>query len=161
MTLRPWMKVTLGLAAVAIVCIIALAGTASYFVWRSFDRHVAPEAAALREIDAIRSRFGARPPLVEIVDPRRMDVRINRLAGAGGTGVTTLHVVNWKAEDGEVVRTEVPVWLLRFSSINILSTLGLTPSQIRLTVDDIQRYGPGIVVDYNRPGEFRLLLWVD
>ena len=161
MTMRPWMKVTLGAAAIAIACIVALAGTASYFVWRSFERQAATEAAALREMDAIRTRFGARPPLVEITDPKQLDFRINRLASTDGARVATLHVVNWKAEDGEIVRTELPLWLMRFSSVNILSSLGLTPSQIRLTVDDIQRYGPGIVVDYNRAGTLRLLVWVD
>ena len=155
------MKVTLGLAAIAIACIVALAGTAGYFVWRSFDRQGATEATALREMEAIRTRFGARPPLVEVNDPARMDVRINRLASGDGSKVATLHVVNWKAEDGEIVRTELPLWLMRFSSINIFSTLGLTPSRIRLTVDDIERYGKGIVIDYHRPGTMRLLIWVD
>jgi hypothetical protein len=155
------MKVTLGLAAIAIACIVALAGTAGYFVWRSFERHGATEAAALREIDAVRARFGARPPLIEINDPKRMDVRINRLASTDGARVTTIHVVSWKAEDGEIVRTEMPIWLMRFSSVNILSQLGVTPAQIRLTVDDIQRYGPGVVVDYKQPEAVRVLVWVD
>jgi hypothetical protein len=155
------MKVTLGLAAIAIAAILALAGTAGYFVWRNFERQGATEAAAVREIETIRTRFGARPPLVEIKDPKRLDVRINRLASSGGSKVTTVHVFNWKGEDGEIARAEMPLWLMRFSSINILSKLGVAPSQVRLTVDDIQRYGPGIVVDYNQPGAIRVLVWVD
>ena len=74
-----------------------------------------------------------------------MDVRINRLASSDGARVTTLHIVSWKAEDGEIARTEVPLWLMRFSSINMLSHLGVVPSKIRLTVQDVERYGPGIV----------------
>jgi len=31
----------------------------------------------------------------------------------------------------------------------------------RLTVNDVERYGPGIVVDYGAPGAFRVLVWVD
>jgi hypothetical protein len=56
---------------------------------------------------------------------------------------------------------EVPLWLLRFSSVNILSQIGLAPEKLRLTVQDIERYGPGVVVDYNQPGAARLLMWVD
>jgi hypothetical protein len=50
---------------------------------------------------------------------------------------------------------------MRFSSVNILSQLGIAPAKFRLTVNDIERYGPGIVVDYDSPGAFRLLIWVD
>ena len=60
-----------------------------------------------------------------------------------------------------MVRTEVPLWLMRFSSVNILSQLGVAPERFRLTVSDIQRYGPGIVVDYGSRGTSRVLVWVD
>lgn len=159
--MRMWVKATIGVAAVAVACMVALAGTAGYFVLRSLEKQSAPEAAAVREIDAIRTRFGPRPPLLEIIDPRTMDVRINRLASSDGARVTTFHIVNWKAEDGEIVRTEVPVWLMRFSTFNVLSQLGVTPSKIRLTVQDVERYGPGIVIDYNQPGAARVLVWAD
>ena len=29
------------------------------------------------------------------------------------------------------------------------------------TVSDIERYGPGVVVDYGSAGEFRMLMWVE
>jgi hypothetical protein len=59
------------------------------------------------------------------------------------------------------MRADAPLWLLRFSSINVASRLGLAPDRFRLTVDDIQRYGPGIIADYGSPGKFRILVWVE
>lgn len=159
--MRTWVKATIGAAAVLTACIVALGGIAGYFVLKNLERRSAPEAAALHEIEIIRTRFGSRPPLIEIVDPRTADVRINRLASSNGARVTTFHVVNWKAEDGELVRTEMPVWLMRFSTVNVLSQLGVAPASLRLTVEDVERYGPGIVVDYNQPGKTRVLVWVD
>jgi hypothetical protein len=160
--MRTWIKATIGGAALVAVCILALGGTAGYYVFRSFEKTHASEAAAILEMDGIKARFGVRPPLVEIINPRSMDVRVNRLASSDdGARVQTVHVVNWKAEDGEVVRMEVPLWLMRFSSLNIFSQMGLAPEKIRLTVQDIERYGPGVVVDYNRPGATHLLVWVD
>jgi hypothetical protein len=50
---------------------------------------------------------------------------------------------------------------MRFSTVNILSQLGIAPAKFRLTVADIERYGPGILVDYGSRGAFRLLVWVD
>jgi hypothetical protein len=159
--MRTWIKATIAGAALVALGFLALAGTGGYYVFKSMQKTTATEAAAVREIEGIRARFGARPPLVEIINPRSMDVRFNRLASSDGARVQTIHVVNWKAEDGEVMRMEVPLWLLRFSSVNILSQIGLAPEKLRLTVQDIERYGPGVVVDYNQPGAARLLMWVD
>lgn len=56
---------------------------------------------------------------------------------------------------------EVPLWLMRFSTLNITSQLGIAPEKLRLTVGDVQRYGPGIIADYSAEGSFRVLVWVD
>ena len=159
--MRTWVKGTFAGVALVATFGIALAGIGAYFVFGNLERRNASEAEALREIDAVRARFGARPPLVEIVDLRRADIRINRLQNAGGLSVTTLHILNWNPESGELVRTEVPLWLMRFSSINLLSQLGVAPAGLRLTVSDVQRYGPGIVVDYGSPGSVRVMVWAD
>ena len=72
-----------------------------------------------------------------------------------------MQVVNGSAESGEPIRTEAPLWLMRFSSVNLLSQLGVAPAKFQLTVADIERHGPGIVVDYGSPGLDRGLVWVD
>jgi hypothetical protein len=50
---------------------------------------------------------------------------------------------------------------MRFSTLNILSSLGVAPDQFRLTVVEIERYGPGLVVDYRRPAQTHVLIWVE
>ena len=50
---------------------------------------------------------------------------------------------------------------MRFSTVNIASQLGIAPAKFRLTVSDVERYGPGIVVDYGSQGASRVLVWVD
>ena len=159
--MRTWVKVTLGGVALLVVALAVLGGTGAYFVLRHMEKKESPEAEAVKAIEVAKGRFGTRPPLIEIVDPRRADVRINRPTDASPTPVTTVHIINWNSETGELVRTEVPLWLMRFSSVNILSQLGVAPEKFRLTVSDIQRYGPGIIVDYGTRGTSRVLVWVD
>jgi hypothetical protein len=50
---------------------------------------------------------------------------------------------------------------MRFSSINILSHLGIAPERFSLTVQDLERYGPGIIVDFRHPGVNRVLIWAE
>jgi hypothetical protein len=159
--MRTWQKATLGVVFTIVVIVAALAGTGAYFVLRHLEKTVTSEAEANKEMDAVRSRYAPRAPLVEISDPRSGDIRINREPAPAAARVGTVHVINWKSEDNELIRTEVPLRLARFSSINIASQLGVAPERFRLTVADIERYGPGIVVDYRSPGTMRILVWVD
>jgi hypothetical protein len=157
---RTWAKVTIGGAVLAALAFVALAGTGAYFVLRSLDTSTSTEGDAMRELDALRGRFGARPPLVEIDDVRSGEIRINRAIGADAKPVTTLHVLAWKTESHELVRMAVPIWLARFSAVNVLSQLGVGPANLRLTVQDIERYGPGIVIDFKRR-EDRAVIWTE
>jgi hypothetical protein len=159
--MQTWVKATLGGAALVLAAMLAIGGTGAYFVLNHLERQTVPERASRQRLEAIRARSPSRPPLVELVDPRRGDVRINRPDRDSAVRPATVHVINWKAETGELVETELPLWLMRFSSINLLSQAGLAPERFRLTVDDIQRYGPGIIVDHNLPDASHLLVWVE
>jgi len=159
--MRTWVKATLGGIALAAVAFAALAGTGAYFVLRSIEKRTGSEPEAVQAIEAVKARFGPRPPLVEIADPGRADIRINRPGEASPARVDTIHIINWKRDTGELTRFEVPLWLMRFSSVNVLSQMGIAPARFRLTVNDIERYGPGIVVDYGSPKTSRILVWVD
>lgn len=159
--MRTWVKATLGGVTLIAVGVVALAGTGAYFVFRHLEKQEAVEAEAVKAINAVKTRFGSRPPLIEIVDPRRIDVRINHPEESSPSRVSTVHIINWTSDTGELTRADVPLWLMRFSSINILSQLGIAPERFRLTVKDIERYGPGIILDYGSPGAVRVLVWVD
>jgi len=159
--MRTWVKASLGGLALIAVAVVALAATAAYFVLRNMDKRAGSEADVVQAVDAVKARFGSRPPLIEIVDPERADIRINRPVEASASRVNTIHVINWKSDTAELSRADFPLWLMRFSTVNIASRLGIAPEKFRLTVGDVERYGPGIVVDYGFEGAFRLLVWVD
>ena len=159
--MRTWVKVTLGSAALVLAAFAALAGTGAYFVLRHMEERPAEEQEAVKAIEAVKARFGTRPPLIEITDARRADIRINRATDASTTPVDTLHVINWKHDRRELTSVDVPLWLMRFSTINIASRLNISPAKLQLTVSDVERYGPGVVVDHGSAGASRLLVWVD
>ena len=158
--MRRWVKWTLAAVLLAFVCFAALAGTSAYYVMRHLEVRKGGEADVVKEIEAIRSRYGSREPLITLVKPEAGDIRIARSSHPQGLQANTIHVITWTA-DGERLQTDVPLWLMRFNSVNILSNLGIAPAKFRLTVHDVQQYGPGIVVDYRQPGERHALIWVE
>lgn len=159
--MRTWVKVTIVGVVLAVLGLAALAGTGAYYVLRHLETKDASEADSRPDFDAVRARFKDRSPLIEIVNLKAGDLRIQRVAHPDGRRADTLHVLTWSNEEGKLLRTNMPLWLMRFSSVNVLSHLGVAPERFRLTVEDLKRFGPGIVVDFRQPGETQVLIWVE
>jgi hypothetical protein len=158
--MRTWVKVTITGVVVVVLGISAIAGTSAYYFLRHLDTKQASEADTLRQFDALRAQFGPRAPLVEIVDLRSGDIRITRAPHPEGRRATTLHILTWNS-DGDRLQSDLPLWLMRFSTVNIVSTLGLAPDKFRLTAEDVARYGPGIVAEVRQPGKSDVMIWVE
>jgi hypothetical protein len=158
--MRTWIKVTVGVVAVAVTLFAILAGTGAYYVMRHLETRTASEAAAQPDFDAVRARFKDRAPMIEIGNIKGGEVKIQREPHPAGLRASTMHVMTWSHEENKLITTDIPLWLMRFSSVNILSRLGLAPGRFRLTAEDVMRFGPGIVVDYKQPGVNNMIVWV-
>ena len=111
--MRTWVKATLGGVALIAVAITALTATGMYFVFRHMENRIGSEAEAVQTIDAVKARFGSRPPLVKS-SPTRRRLTSGSIGRYKPTSrVDTIHVMNWKSDTGELIRTEVPLWLMR------------------------------------------------
>lgn len=95
------------------------------------------------------------------MDPRQGAIRVNRPpVSAERRHVEAFYVLAWTGADQKLVRTSAPIWLMRLSLQNMASTLGLGGGPWNLTVADVERYGPGLILDFNQPGGGRVLVWV-
>jgi hypothetical protein len=159
--MRTWVKVSLVTVAVAVLGFFTLAGTGAYFFFRELETRSGNEAQFKTDFDTVRAKYVGRPPLIEIANLQAGDFKINRTAHPEGRRAETVHILTWTADDQKLLRTNVPLWLMRFSSINILSHLGVAPEKFRLTAEDLARYGPGIVVDFMKPERSHVLIWVE
>jgi hypothetical protein len=159
--MRTWVKVTLvGFAACALA-VGLLAGAGAYLFFRHLETTNVAEPTAKSDFEAVRTKFAGRPPLIDVTNPRSGDIRVNRVKHPEGVRASTVYVMTWNAEDDQLLKTDIPLWMMRFSSINILSHLGVAPNRYRLTAEDVASYGPGLVVDYTEPGAKRVLIWVE
>ena len=152
-------RVILSLVAVAVIGIVALMGTGAVIVLRNL-RITRPAASTLdAQFDEVRHRFPARPPLIQIDDPLRSRVHVNHPPDSAPLQrLDRFEILAWQAEDEKLVQTRAPIWMMRFSMLNLLSEFGLAPGSLRLTVDDVQRYGPGVVIDFTSPKGDRVLI---
>ena len=159
--MRTWLKVTLAGFAVCVLAFSLLAGAGAYLFFRHLETTNVAETSARTEFDAIRRKFAPRPPLIDVTNPQAGDLRVNRVKHPEGLRASTVYVMTWNAEDDQLLKTDIPLWMMRFSSINVLSHLGIAPNRYRLTAEDVASFGPGLVVDYSQAGAKRVLIWVE
>jgi hypothetical protein len=159
--MRTRTRVALWVLGVGCGVLLFVAGLATVIVLRHAEAVASAERETVIEFERVRAQFSPRPPLVQIVDARQGAIRINRPpASAERRHVETFYVLAWAAADQKLVRTSAPIWLMRLSLQNMASTLGLGGGPCNLTVADVERYGPGLILDFNQPGGGRVLVWV-
>lgn len=160
---RTWLWIVLG--TFAFLFVLALGGAAFTAYW--LGNHMAivetPAPDAAKSFDEVRAKFPGQRPLLEFKDGEPQGLNTDRPAAAGGT-LTTLHVIAFDEDESRIVRVDVPFWLLRLKSgpISFGSyASGFDDRRIRLRVEDIERRGPGIVLDLAERNEGRVLIWAE
>jgi hypothetical protein len=138
-------------------------GSAVWLFTRSVDIGKADAASARQQFEEIRSRFGGVTPVLEI---RHEDPVVTRRppAQAAGARLTTLRIIAWDDDDDSFARIDLPFWLLRLKSgpIEIASdNVRMSDGDLGVTVEDLERYGPTLILDHEGRGGDRVLIWTE
>jgi flagellar basal body-associated protein FliL len=160
---KTWVWVVLGIVVVGILCVIAVAGVGLYF----FSQHVQTRAAsptkAAREFEQIETRFTGQKPLIELDDHGRY-LRANtaRNPPANAKIPDELNVLAFDPDNGRIVRISIPFWLLRMKMHGTTVDFNgrkMDLEDLKLTVEDLERFGPTLIVDHKNTGGERVLVW--
>jgi len=155
-------------AAVFLAVLFLASGAAVWFVdWHS---EAVPSSVADAEFDQIRSRFAGQSALLDMATRQ---VERSRTAPSSPVPLHTFHTVILDTRGGNrLVRTAVPYWLARryarhdgefrwLGELTFLDDTEFDPEAIRLAFSEVQRQGPGVLVDYRHPTGGQFIAWVD
>lgn len=160
---KTWIWVVLAIAVVGILCVIAMAGIGLYFFSQHLDTKAASPAVAARDFEQVTNRFTGQKPLIEL-DERGRYLRANtdRQAPPNAKPPDELHVMAFDPDDGRIVRVSIPFWLLRMkmrgTSIDFNGNR-MDLEDLKLTVEDLERFGPTLIVDHRSTSGERVLVW--
>lgn len=159
---RTWLWIILGVFAFLFVLAIGGVAFTAYWVGSHMEIVEAPAPDAAKSFDEVRAKFPGQRPLIEFHDGDRGTV--NETPTASSVKLSTLHIIAFDNDESHLVRVDVPFWLLRMKSGPIAFSSyasGFDDEKIRLRVEDIERRGPGIVLDLDHPREGRVLIWAE
>jgi hypothetical protein len=160
---KTWVWIVVAVVVIGILGIIAMAGVGIYFFSRHIETRTESPAGAARAFEQVSSRFSDQKPLIELDEHGRyLRSNTDRQAAPGVRVPEALHVMAFDPDDGRIVRVDIPFWLLRLklrgSSIDF-NGRRMELEDLKLTVEDLERYGPALVVDHRARSGERVLVW--
>jgi hypothetical protein len=165
---KTWISILI--AAVIIVGVLALAvvGGTAFFIYRHVNTQFTNDTNAGQEFAAARARFAGQQPLIEL---RRGDEPVLHRdlilnARPPEKKLESLRVLAYDDDAGKLVRVQIPFWLLRMVPSKHLSLLNdegidIDAERVRLTLDDLERRGPGLVLDTKDRRGSLVLVWTE
>jgi hypothetical protein len=150
-------------AVVGLLAVVALGGLAFYFLSQSIDTSVASPAQAASEFDRVKAEFAGQKPLIELDSQGDfLRAHTDRPVPAHTAPPEKLHLLAFDPSDGRIVRFSIPFWLLRLKTGNATIDLNgnrMDLEDLRVSVEDLERFGPALIVDHQTPGGERVLVW--
>ncbi len=167
MSRKKWIWIGVGLLAAALLACGGLIGTVVYLSLRHLNVQRVSTESADREFEQVRARFAGKTPLIEINEEDWERPRINPPAEAAAAHqpLQTMHIMAWNERDGKLVKMDLPFWILRLNSGRNSYVFSSNEfgdlERLNLSAEDLERYGPGLLLDHRgRRGE-RVLVWTE
>ncbi|MGH9140866.1 MAG: hypothetical protein ACRD2I_06965 [Vicinamibacterales bacterium] len=167
-TRKTWISVAI--AAVIIVGVLAVSavGGTAYFIYRHVHAEFVPDDSAERRFADARARFAGQQPLLELRKGSDEPVFHRELIPKAmpAAKLDALRVLAYDTRAGKLVNVTIPMWLLRLAPTNKFSFLNdngidIDPDRVHLTLDDLERRGPGLLLDQaNRRGS-QVMVWTE
>jgi hypothetical protein len=161
MAVKRWLWIVGGIFATLIFCCVALVGAGIYMFSRHVDAKQVTQAQADSEFAAVRGRFKDQEPLLEIKKDKVYAARLEERAGTyNGPLPTQLNVLAYDRGEHKRVHLSIPLWLLHMKGKMKLQGEDMGVERLDLSVDDIERAGPALLIDHT-DGHARLLVWTN
>ena len=161
---RTWLSIALAVLLTVGILGLAVVGGGIYFIYSHVNSEPATQADARDRFTEARQRLAGKPPLVEIQEGREPLVH-RPPASAPSARLQHLRVMAFDADDGRLTEVDIPFWLVRMMPSGRFSfrdnNIDIEAEDLRVTVEDLERHGPGLILDHESPRGGRVLAWTE
>ena len=139
-----------------------MVGTAVWFFASAYEAVPSDDASALREFERVRQRLGSEPPVIAIRD--RIAV-LNRKPpeGAASRELQRLRILTWDPDEQRLSRITLPWWLMRVreGTLDVSTGPDSDITRVEVSPEDIEKYGPALLIEHTEPDGSRFLVWTE
>jgi hypothetical protein len=160
---RTWILIIFAGIGLIVVCLLVLAGVGGMWVVRHIKTEPATATSAVKTFEQERARFGVEKALISFDDvdsPSGIQKKFDALP-ASATPATEMEILVWSPDSGRTVRISLPFWLLKMGrrKIDIAGADSFDFDRLRIDVNQLERIGPKLIADLERPGGEKVLVW--
>jgi hypothetical protein len=159
-----WPVILLGVGAFVLIVGVGLVAVVGYVIYQqfAFQAKSATELSADQEFALIVAKFEGQKPYLVIKGGE--PVLSDEPAASPGKPVEALHIIVWDPDERKVVKLNMPFWLLRMTKgqpikISSHDDPGGEPMKLKITAEDLERRGPGLILDHKEASGQRVLVW--
>jgi len=165
---KTWLTIIISVVGVMMILgVAAIGGTAYWFFHHIHSETVAQETAG-DSFTRARQRFSGQQPLIEIQGRDQVIIHRTEIPSRSDTAkLRALHAMVYDPNDGKMVDVNVPFWLLRlapsggrFSFLNDRD-FSIDSDRVRLTLEDLEQHGPGLILDHHDRRGSVVLVWTE
>jgi uncharacterized membrane protein len=161
---KTWVAILIGAIVIVFVLVLALVGGSAYFVARHVHGQVVTADTAEAQFTSARDRFRGQVALVEL--RKDDDPIVHRPAeDARAARVENVRAMVYSADSRKLLNVSLPMWLLRMAPGKQFSFMSddtnFDSRRIHLTLEDIDRHGPGLILDEHDDRGSRVLVWAE
>ena len=165
---KTWISILIAVVLIVGMLSAAAVGGTAYFVYRHVRAQTTEEADAAKEFDVARARFAGQPALIEMQRGGKPLLHRELIkTDMPRRPLESLRVLAYDPDDEKLVRVSIPFWLLRLAPtgrrMTFLSDNGVDfdSDRMHLTLDDIERRGPGLIIDHTDRKGSLVLVWTE
>lgn len=164
---KTWISVLIAAVIVVGVMAASAVGGTAYFIYRHVHTEFTPTENAEQQFHQARARFAGQQPLIEI---RKDDEPILHRevipTSMPAAKLDTLRVLAYDTRANKLVNVSIPMWLLRMAPSNKFSFMkdngiDFDSDRVHLSLDDIERRGPGLILDQVERRGSQVLVWTE
>jgi len=131
--------------------------------WRNTTVEIVGREDALLRLAETRALFGDAVPLLDIEASGQLT---RRRAGPDTEGVSPelLVVLAYRVREQRLIRVDVPFWFVKLkgpAAQFALRDTGFDLRRLGLTASDLEKQGPGLILDESRENGDRILIWTE
>ena len=148
--------------------VVVMIGASAFFMSRWSSLQSTDTSGANLAFAEARDLAGGGTPYLTISSSQKVEVH-RELEGSTPVPLHTLHVIAWDSGLGRLLRVDFPFWFVRLKMTSTLNLGTYTSAlardwenlELKVAEDDLERRGPGLILDIRTPDGDRLLLWTE
>jgi len=169
-----WVWVVFGILGFFVLLCIAVVGGGIVMFRQHVHTEAVPKQAAVQEFERQRTRFAGQQPLIQVAKAEDNDskVVVHRPPGTAARhpNLQAIRVLSYDERNGRMLNVDVPIWLARWALRNRGEsgrghvTFGNSSVEFEsgdLTFEDIERHGPGLILDAVDTRGAQVLVWAE